>query len=127
MTTPAAPRTAQSVRDLLELRLGVPVSARDSTPTAQVTVGQVLKQDAARVFWMVINLGAFVVFIAPATGSGGPSATRGIRLEANGGTATAWWEEDGELTAWEWQSLAVGGASSLFVIEVVIDQGARPQ
>ncbi len=113
----------KSVRDFLQARVGAGLTSRPSNPSVGTTTTQLLKQVPARVAFLVVNLGAFVVFIAPQV-AGAPSSLNGVRLEANGGSATAQWDEDGEVTAWEWQAIAIGGASTVFILETVIERAS---
>ncbi len=126
MTAPATPRLAQNVRDLLSARVGVPVSARTNGPVTVnvgVTAAPLVKQDGARVALLFINLGSFVVFLAPDGLGVNLGQLVGIRLEPLGGNAFVWWEEDGELPAYAWQAIASGGNSGVLVFEILIDQG----
>jgi len=117
-----------NVRDLLKARLGVPTRPRTTSPviSAAPVVASPVKQDAARVGIMFVNVGAFQVFLVPGTGGNPPSANIGIKVEPNGGSLVVTWEEDGEITAWEWQAAANGGTSILFVVETIIDEGRQP-
>lgn len=111
-----------TVRDLLEARLRVatsPVVNRAATSVG-ATSTQALRNDPSRVSFLFVNLGAFTVFI---TMRGVPSATNGIRVEANGGALSVEWETDGEVVAWEWLAIAVGGASAAFILENIVDPG----
>jgi len=112
----------KTVRDVIKDRVGTTYVPTFNAPTATVgtTAAVLLTQNPSRVAFQIVNLGAFDIFVTP---NGVPSATRGIRIAANGGTATAFWEEDGETTAWEWAAVAIGGASAVFVQEILI---ARP-
>lgn len=83
----------------------------------------VLRNDPSRVSFLFVNLGAFLVFITP---RGEPSATNGIRLEANGGGVSAEWETDGEVVAWAWRAISVGGLTDVFILENLIDAGREP-
>jgi len=115
----------RSVRDLLSARWGVPLTPRHSSPivTVGVTVVSLLRQDAARVGFMVANLGAFTLFLIPQGAGFPPDATHGIRLEPNGGALTVNWEEDGEAVAYEWLAAASGNSTSVYFLETLIDQG----
>ncbi len=113
----------KTVRTLLEERLGVAVTARRNRATSSVgtTAGQVLRQDPSRIAFLFVNLGAFDVLITPL---GAAASTNGVRLGANGGSASAQWDEDGEVVAWEWNGIAIGGASAVLILEFLVE---RPQ
>jgi len=115
----------QSVRDLLVSRWGVPLNSVLATPAVVAFPSRsvLFKQDAARVGFIVVNFTGFTLFIAPAPANIQLGGTGGIRLEANGGTATAQWDEDGEMVAYEWVANAVGGGGPVFTVELRIDQG----
>ncbi len=117
-----------NVRDLLKARLGVPTRPRTSSPVMAPApvVAPAVKQDAARVGIMFVNTGTFQVFLVPNSGGNPPSAVTGIKVEPNGGSLVVTWEEDGEITAWEWLGTANGGNSILFVVETIIDEGRQP-
>ena len=115
-----------TVRDLLARKVGVPVTARTSPVGVAVAPGnRVLKQDPTRIFFLVVNTGAVPVFLQPAVGTAPQGGSNGVRLEANGGAATTWWEEDGEVTAYEWNGVASAAGGVVFVMEVVIDRGGE--
>ena len=74
----------------------MPLSTSPRGPTkvavalAPVTV---LKQDAARVGFIITNLGNGVIWLLPALAElGAVSSSNGIRVEANGGNVTLNWE-----------------------------------
>ncbi len=109
-----------TIREQVRRLRGVAQTPRINRTASQATAttAVVLVQDPSRVFFLVVNLGAFDVFLAPL---GVASATRGIRVPANGGAVTAQFDEDGEVVANEWQALGNGGTSALFILESVIE------
>lgn len=113
---------ALTVRDLLRARLGVPTSPQVNRAASSVgtTAATVLRNDPSRVSFVLVNLGAFVVFVVL---RGEPSSTNGLRVEPNGGTLIVGWEDDGEMVAWEWRAVAVGGTSALLVLENIMATG----
>ncbi len=115
---------ARTIRDLIEALRGTAQTPRINRDATQATATSaiILKNDPSRVFFLVVNLGAFDVFLAPL---GAASATRGVRLSASGGAATAQWDEDGEVTANEWHALGNGGTSALFILESLIEGPQR--
>jgi len=81
---------------------------------------QLLKQDAARVAVLIVNSGGTVVTLQPTPVF--PSGS-GPRIDPNGGSLFLVWDEDGETVAYEWFAESVGAPTSLWVYEVLIDQG----
>jgi hypothetical protein len=85
------------------------------------------RQNAARVAFVVVNVGTGTLFRLPTIpGQGEPSALNGIRLEPNGGSLTVQWDEDGEMVAWEWRGFSPTGTSVL-AIPLQIDLGRVPR
>jgi len=111
---------SHTVRDLIARLRGTAQTPRINRDATQATAvsAVILKNDPSRIFWLVVNLGTFDVFLAP---DGSASATRGVRLAASGGAATAQWDEDGEVVAHEWQAAGNGGTSALFILENLIE------
>jgi hypothetical protein len=96
-----------------------------SSPNVSTVASVQAKQDAARVALLFINLGSSPCFVAPASIGANPAAGIGIKIEAQGGSATLIWEEDGEMVAWEWQAAVLVGSTVLLVMELLIDQGRQ--
>ena len=117
----------RNVRDLLTNRLGVPTRPRLTLPviTAAPLVATALKQDAARVAILFVNVSGFQIFLTPQDGFFPPSANFGIKIEPNGGAVSVLWDEDGEVTAWEWRAAGNGGAGLLYIVETIIDEGRQ--
>lgn len=115
-----------NVRDLLQQKLGVPVSSipRDVNVPLAGPATQIAAQRADRVAMLIVNLGAFNLNAAP-QGGALPSSTHGILLQGNGGGVVLWWEQDGELPAYEWLGLPVGGTTSVFVLELVLEKAGK--
>ncbi len=119
----------QNVRDLLSARVGVPVSNRSNGPVSlnvTTVAAQILKQDGARIAILFVNLGSNPVFVAPDGIGINLGQNIGAKVEPLGGSLFMWWEEDGELVAYAWQAIAVGGSSGVLVVETIIDQGRVP-
>ena len=79
------------------------------------TAKEALKNNPDRVFWLIINLSGNTVYVALSEDVG---ATKGIRLDANGGYACMSAEEDGEAAAYEVYAVATGAASAIYVLEI---------
>jgi len=115
-----------NVRDLLLRRLGVPVTMRRSPQATSVsnTSTEVARGNPARVGLQLINSGTFVVNVFPLRALVAPF---GFRLEPNGGALLLNWEQDGEIVAWPWAGIAVGGVSDVLAVEEIIDSGPEDE
>lgn len=104
-------------REFSEKRFGFPTRAVENPVVAAVgvTVVKILRNNPDRVFWIVVNLSANVVYVAL---SEDVSATKGIRLDANGGFTSMSVEEDGEAVAYDVYALATGAASAIYVLAI---------
>ncbi len=103
----------QNVRDLLVARWGVPLvpAIRQDVTITPAAPQQLLKQDPARVAFLIVNVSTSVVTIEP-----NPSFP---------GSLFVTWEEDGESVAYEWFAVSIGAPVHLWVYEVLIDQGRQ--
>jgi len=99
----------------------VPAIRQDVTITPAAPQ-QLLKQDPARVAFLIVNVSTSVVTIEP-----NPSfpTGQGPRIDPNGGSLFVTWEEDGESVAYEWFAVSIGAPVHLWVYEVLIDQGRQ--
>ncbi len=102
------------------LRERFKVETREILNPAAAVLGaaalQVLFNHPDRLGFSIINLSANPVYIAP---DDGVLATRGIRLDPNGGSLSMVWDEDFELVSHEWFGIAPAGASQIYVSEVI--------
>jgi len=98
-------------------RFGFPTRPVENPVAATVgtTAAEILKNNPDRVFWLVVNLSVNVVYVSFGSDVG---ATKGIRLEANGGWASMSAEEDGEAVANQVYALATAAASAIYVLEI---------
>jgi len=108
-----------SILDLLEREIGEPVSAQ--APLTPTTIGttstRLVIQNPQRVAFLVVNLSANTIYVAP---TGVVSATTGIRLGPTGGQVAVLWKEDLVLPALEWSIIADGAASAYLLIELLL-------
>ena len=107
-------------RTLIELiteELGVDVdhAANPEETDIDTTAKIILKQSPNRVGFVMVNLSANVMFVAPAADV---SSSKGIRLAANGGSLTTIWREDFHLPALEWSAIADVNNSTLYTLEI---------
>ncbi len=117
-----------NVRDLLDKRLGVPVWTRGNSPSVPnvgTTAAVLIKQDAARIGFIAVNLGSNPCFLVPDGIGSSPAAGIGLKLEPQGGNVALLWEEDGEMVAWAWQAAVLVGSTLVLVLEILIDQGRQ--
>ena len=107
-----------NVVELLERVYGVKTTHSINPEVAQVetTLTKILSFNPKRVSFILINLGANFLTVAP-----DPlvSATRGIYLVPNGGTLSMVWTEDFEMPTFEWFGIADTAACEIFVMEVL--------
>lgn len=104
-------------REVSEKRFGFPTRPVENPVVASVgtTVDEVLLNNPDRVFWIIVNLSANIIYVALKEDV---SATKGIRLDANGGFTSMSADEDGEAVAYAVYALASGAASAIYVLEI---------
>ena len=84
-----------------------------------VTPQVFLPNNPNRLAFILLNLSANVIYIGLDNEvNAGVGTEEGIRLDANGGSWSAIWDEDFQMTAWAWWAVATGAASRIFVLEV---------
>ncbi len=107
-----------NLADLLEARFGVKTEAADNRfgTTIGTSVARVLPNDPKRLGAVIVNLSAVAVFIGPFRDV---SASKGIRLAPSGGSFSLIWDEDFDVTGWEWFAVADAAASAVLTIEVL--------
>lgn len=110
-----------NLADLIAARFGVRTEAalNRSGATVGVVAASILRNDPRRLGALIVNLSTAAVYVSP---SRGVSATAGVRLAPSGGTFGLDWEDDFDLTGYEWHAVADAAASAVLVIEVL----ARP-
>lgn len=108
-----------NVAELLEREYGVKTVYNINPEVAQVatSVTKVLNFNPRRVAFILVNLGANILHVAP---EGDVSSSKGIYLVANGGTLTMVWTEDFEMPTFEWYAIATTSANNIFVLEVLL-------
>jgi hypothetical protein len=114
----------KTLKELLEAKLGVRTYTRINRATSAVgvAVGRVLLNSPNRVSAVLVNLSANTIYVSP---DGSPSATHGIRLGPSGGSLILKWDEDFSLCGYEWNALASGAASDIFILEQLILSGGE--
>lgn len=87
-----------------------------SVTAASTTAQEILGNNPNRLAFTIINLGAEVCYVALSTPV---AATKGIRLDANGGSFTCIWDEDFQMTGWAWWIISASGTPAVYSLEVV--------
>ncbi len=115
----------QTLKALLEQELGVATYERETAAQAGVAASQLMRSSPNRIAWILFNLSANVLYINPLTV---PSATRGLRLAANGGFVSMFYREDFTLPTRDWQIVASAAGSDYYLLEVFLmgGKGERP-
>ena len=107
-----------NLRDLIDARFGTKTETRINPGASSIGVAAlvILPNNPKRLSAIINNLGAAAVYIKPAPDV---SASSGVRLAPNGGQATLIWDEDFELTGYEWWAIADAPATAVLTLEVV--------
>ncbi len=108
-----------SLGDLISARFGVLTESRidRSTSTVGTSAEEVLRHDPRRLAALIVNLSGNTIYLAP---DRVPSATRGIRLGANGGSYAVVWDQDWDAVGLEWYAVANVAGSEVFILEHLI-------
>lgn len=109
----------KNAHDLVSDMYGVRVEDREFPDAldADIAVKVLARRSPRRVALLVVNMSANVVVIAPFPGV---TTTRGIRLDANGGSFSCNTKEDMLLPTREWNVCADVDNSAIYVVETVI-------
>lgn len=107
-----------TLRELLQTAYGVKTAINVNPEVAQVetTVTKILSYNPNRLGIVISVIGAANVLVAP---DNNVSLTRGILLNAAGGSYTLEWDTDFEAVSNEWFAIASGAASAIYVQEIV--------
>lgn len=91
-------------------------------PSGNIALGaaveRIVPNNPNRVGLNIINLGANVAYVLP---SNDPTATHGIRLDANGGSLVLAWDRDFQMVGYDWWGVSPAGATEITVLEVVAE------
>lgn len=111
-------RTTGAARWFAETTLAGPTRINQSSLLVQNSSTQIVNNSPDRVGLVIVNGGAFDIFITPVA-VGAPNA--GIRLSANGGNVTMNIRDDFEVCAQAWIGISAGGAVLTYFMETLAD------
>jgi len=108
-----------SVYDLISREYGVDVATEENSASSVIGVSSLIiaPNNPRRLGLTIVNLSANTLYVRP---QGAAAATIGIRLDANGGSVTMNFKDDQHLPSLEWQAVATGGGSQIYVAGVLI-------
>lgn len=108
----------RQLAQLLQESLGtraIPVINRLVTQVG-VTAVRVFPNDPNRYAWVFVNLSPNTLYLhLDAT----VTSSKGVQVGPSGGYLSLVWQEDFELTAWEWYAISTAAASNVLTYEVV--------
>lgn len=113
-----ATRKTGAARWYAETKLAGPTRVVQGSLLVQNTTTLIVQNKADRVGLVIVNGGAFDIFVTPDI-VGAPNA--GIRLSANGGNVTMNVTEDFEVCSLQWFGISAGGAVLTYFIETLAD------
>lgn len=108
-----------NVQDLIRGEFGAPAIIEqdpDNDGDIGTTSELLLRRDPNRAGLFIINLGSNTVLLNP--GGQPATATRGIRLDANGGSISMNWRDDFVLPTEEWHAIAITASSQIRVYAI---------
>lgn len=109
--------TSRSPLEALSVgRFGGRTYGQENIVSVPVTRINLLPNNPNRVYWRLINEGAFDVRIST---SPNLTVASGWLLQANGGLIDMTWEEDGETVGYQVYAIANGGANNVRTLEVI--------
>lgn len=104
------------LHEMINALFGVKTIPRINPEVTQVdiVVTKILPYNPRRLSFVIFNLSGNSVYISPFRSV---SATNGIYLAANGGSASLIWDRDFELCCYEWFATAGANDSEIFILE----------
>jgi hypothetical protein len=107
-----------TLADLLLERFKVRTRAVENPKRTSVgtTAVEILANNPNRLGWVIVNLSANTLYLAF---KDDVSSTKGIRLEASGGSASMIWDEDFQAVGWAIWGVASGADSAIYAYEVI--------
>jgi len=88
----------------------------EAITSASATAQKILGNNPNRLAFLIMNLGAEVCYVGL---TDGVSSSKGVRLDANGGSYGCIWDEDFQMTAWAWWIISASGTPAVYSLEVV--------
>jgi hypothetical protein len=114
--TPTADPTVGAARETTQIDLGGPCTENELNVTVGTTQTSLANQNPDRVGLVLVNNGAADVLIGLTSAI---SSTIGIRLTANGGSATLTIRDDFTLCARQWFGISGSPGNSVYVLEII--------
>lgn len=105
-----------AAREYLAAKYGGMFTEDDGTVTANTTASQAAGNAPDRMGLLFVNLSANTVYLGI---SPTPGSSNGIALSPNGGSASFNVDEDYTLVTRQWNCTAPGGASTVYVLELL--------
>lgn len=102
---------------LIDEKFGLKTRAVENPITQAVAIiaTTILNNNPDRLGFLVVNLGANPVYLGLTPNV---TATNGIYLAAGGGLVSMFYGEEFALVGWQFWAIAVGGISTVYVLEV---------
>lgn len=113
-----AQRSYGAARDYLEKKFGGRFTELESSPALAATAAAITGNNPDRLGLLIVNLGANTGYFGLRPNV---SASNGFALAANGGSVSLSVDEDFTLVTRELFGIGPGGASQLYVLELVRD------
>lgn len=106
-----------SVHELIleRLKRGTRPVVNPVTDTVGTTATKILLNNPDRFSWLVVNLSADRGYLGwdPTVG-----AAKGVPIEANGGTVSMYWQEDGEVVCYELYAVNEVASGKYIIVEL---------
>ena len=108
----------RSIYNLIEDEFGTSFLERENPEATSVGTSSavMLKSDANRVAFYLINLSTNTIYIRPTLAA---TTSAGIFVAGNGGFFITNWKEDFTLPAKDWNIIASGAGSNYYLLEIV--------
>ena len=101
--------------EYIEKVFGGRFEENDSTISVGTSATKVVDNDPDALALTIVNIGANSVYLAP---TNNPTSSKGIILDASGGSVSMVVRDDLLLPALEWYGIAPSGASNVYVIRL---------
>jgi len=110
-----------NLQELIDKKFGIKTRAVENPKLTSLgtTAQVVLDNNPNRLAWIIVNLSTAEVYLALRHDV---SPTKGVRLDASGGSASMVWDEDFQATGWAIWGVATAANSPIYSLEVVIQE-----